>query len=637
MYLSYYKPYFRPHVWRIIIALIAMLLFTFFSMVSVPVVIPVLKLLFNEETAGQAQLLHDKKDDAPEGVEDQIRGFLEDAVLQTGPGRWAYDHLAGFQRTYLENAEAAMRFKGLLWVAGMLVLVTALKGVCEYIYTWLLSYAFFRVALDVRAEIFRHILNLDYKFFINRSTGELESRVQNDIYALRIVFQTLVNGAVVAPLEAIMMLAFLFWLSVDMTLLILLGGPVIAAIMIGFARIIRKYTRRQRKRMDQLNSVMEEAFRNFKLIQTYHTMDIEGNRFNRENDAIFRLYLKGRLAQFGASPVIETLGMICIAGILALGGHRIMLAADSPMDAATFGAYILGLYKLYKPVRQLSRINASWQQGRVSTERILDILSTRPEVVETPNAAPVKGFEREIEFRKVQFRYGDKQVLNDVSFTLKKGGNIAIVGRAGSGKTTLVNMLPRLIDPDGGSILLDGHDIREYRLNELRDLFGIVTQEVLLFNATVIENIAYGDSHPDLSRVEQAAKLAHAHEFIEQLGGGAGYETNIGAAGVKLSGGQRQRIAIARAIYRNPRILIFDEATSSLDEDTQRHVQDAIDNLLKNRTAIVIAHRLSTIQRADEILALDDGRIIERGTHQQLLAASGFYSRLYNLTGEIEK
>ncbi|OPZ03952.1 MAG: Lipid A export ATP-binding/permease protein MsbA [candidate division BRC1 bacterium ADurb.BinA364] len=398
-------------------------------------------------------------------------------------------------------------------------------------------------------------------------------------------------------------------------------------------------TKKQQRKADELASSTDESLRNFRIVKIFGAEDFEVRKFRDLNNRLFKLFMARRLARFASSPIMEVIGSVAVAVVLVVGGYLVIGTEDSaPMlDPASFLIYLVALSRFYTPMRKLSRLNINWQTARVSAYRILEMLSIEPTVREAANPKPVEGLKEAIEFRNVSFTYGEKRILNNVSLRLERGRTVALVGQSGAGKTTLANLLPRLFDPVEGRILLDGTDLRELDLKGLRKLFGVVTQETVLFNDTVAANIAYAAPAVDEQRLIAAAKAAYAHDFILELDGGLGYKTIIGQAGQQLSGGQRQRLAIARALYFDPEILIFDEATSSLDVESERFVQRAIDNLLANRTALLIAHRLTTIRHADTILVMRDGEIVERGSHEELLGAEGEYHRLFRLALEGDK
>jgi len=529
---------------------------------------------------------------------------------------------------WLKDYGRANKMKALWIIAALLVAMAVLRGIFDFISQYEMAYTFLDMVRRLKDDLFRHILSQDYLFFVRQSTGYLESRIQSDVGAIRTAANMLLTDAVQAPLRLFFLLLVLFILNFQLTLVAAVVLPLATVPLVYFARLLRRLTRRSRRQADQLASVMEESLRNFQVIKCFQSEEVEAERFARRNAKLFNYFLKRRIARFASSPLMETLGVIGGSAVLLLGGYLIL---GGKMEFSTLMVYLVTLTQFYTPLRKISRINSVIQTARVSADRILEILHLEPELRDSPDAAPLDHIRKGIAFRNVTFIYDDKPVLRDVSFYVPVGRTVAIVGQSGSGKTTLACLLLRLFDPQSGRIEIDGRDLREYRLADVRKRFAMVTQETVLFNDTVARNIAYPDREPDMERVMRAARLANAHEFIMNLDGGRGYDTVIGQSGLFLSGGQRQRIAIARALYREPDVLVFDEATSALDEKSQATVQEAINNSLKGRTAFIIAHRLSTVRNADEILVLDRGRLVERGTHEELIGRGGIYAALYQM------
>ncbi|HUT25839.1 MAG TPA: ABC transporter ATP-binding protein [Sumerlaeia bacterium] len=523
--------------------------------------------------------------------------------------------------------------KCLRLIAGVFVLITLCAGLLEYGYKYNMAYALFSAVISLKSDIFRHIMRQDMRFFTVKSVGFLMSRITSDVGALRTMFDVIIKNAALEFIRLLFLMTLLLVINVKLTAYVFLGVLPIIGLLAWFAQVIKRVTRKQKRRRDVLSAAMNESLGNVRLVKSMSTEELECEKFDGHNFKLFYYEMKRRIAKFGTSPIMELLGSLGVGGVLLAGGYAVL--NREMMEPSDFIIYIAALVMFYKPIKRLARVNVSWQDAKVSTERIEEILSLQPTITDPPeDVTPVElgAVQRGLSARNVTFAYDDKVILHDLSAEFPNGKTTAIVGRSGSGKTTLANLLLRLYDPNEGQVELDGHDLRRFRVKDLRAHYGIVTQETLLFDATVAENIAYGtNGDPDRERVIGAAKAANAHDFIMELDGGKGYNTCIGPAGSQLSGGQRQRIAVARAFYRDPKILILDEATSSLDTESESAVQEALEQLMAHRTVVVIAHRLSTIMHADNILVLDGGRLVEQGTHAELLERGGHYATLYRL------
>jgi subfamily B ATP-binding cassette protein MsbA len=523
--------------------------------------------------------------------------------------------------------------KCLRLIAGVFVLITLFAGLLEYGYKYNMAYALFSAVIALKSDIFRHIMRQDMRFFTVKSVGFLMSRITSDVGALRTMFDVIIKNAVLELVRLLFLMTLLLVINAKLTTYVFLGVLPTIGLLVWFAHVIKRVTRKQKRRRDVLSAVMNESLGNVRLVKSMSTEDLECEKFDTQNLKLFYYEMKRRIAKFGTSPIMEFLGAVGISGVLLAGGYAVL--NRGMMDASDFIVYITALVMFYKPIKHLARVNVSWLDAKISAERIEEILSLEPTIADPPEGVtPIElaGIQRGLSAKNVTFAYDDKIILSNLSVEFPKGKTTAIVGRSGSGKTTLANLLLRLYDPNEGQIELDGHDLRRFRVKDLRAHYGIVTQETLLFDTTVDENIAYGtNGNPDREKVIAAAKAANAHDFIMELDGGKGYGASIGPGGCQLSGGQRQRIAVARAFYRDPEILILDEATSSLDTESESAVQDALQQLMAHRTVVVIAHRLSTIMHADNILVLDGGRLVEQGTHAELLERGGHYATLYRL------
>jgi ATP-binding cassette, subfamily B, bacterial MsbA len=519
-----------------------------------------------------------------------------------------------------------------VWAA-LIVGAYVVKGLGSYFSTYLMTDVGQRVVRDIRDRLFRHILDQSAAFFSRRTSGQLMSRITNDVNQVQQAASETIGDVVREGLTAVGFIALMFYKDWKLALVAFTGAPLVVYPLVRLGQRVRRSTRRSQEELEHLSHLTAEAFTGHRIVKAFGAERHEAARFSAASQRLYRTNLKVTSTVSVLPPIMEFLGGVAIVALLWYGQRRIA-APDDPMTQGNFLAFIFAAFMLYTPVKRLSRVNANLQQAMAAATRIFEILDTHSEVVERSGARPLAPLARGIEFRDVSFAYDDgagKSVLKNVTFSAKAGQVIALVGLSGAGKTTLVNLLPRFYDVTGGAILIDGVDIRDVTLASLRKQIGIVTQETVLFDDTIANNIAYGLPDATPAAIEAAARAAHAHEFIVRDLPNK-YETRIGERGQRLSGGQRQRLAIARAILKDSPILILDEATSSLDAQSELLVQDALANLMRNRTAFVIAHRLSTVRRADAIVALERGRVAEIGRHDELLARpAGVYAKLYAL------
>ena len=503
----------------------------------------------------------------------------------------------------------------------LLPLFGLLLGLGNYLSTYYVAWVGNRVVMDLRTELFAHIHRLPMIYFSQSRTGELISRTTNDTLQVERAVSTVMIDLVREPFVLVATVGYLFWLDAKLATLSLVLFPICILPVALFGRRVRRFAREGQQKLGDLTSTLQETITGAKIVKAYGMEEKESSRFAGQAGAVFSRVMKVTRASAAIDPIVVT---ISFAG-LALALLYARWAGMTQDQFFTFGA---ALVMMYQPVKKISKLHMAIQQGSGAADRIFE-LKDAPRVEDGEGAVEFGEPIRRIEFDRVSFSYGEEPVLADVSFQVEAGQCVAFVGSSGSGKTTLVNLLPRFFDVQSGRVLINGRDARSLTLKSLRRQIGIITQETILFNDTVANNIAYG--HPEASRdaIVEAARRAHAHDFIEQLP--QGYETVIGERGLRLSGGQCQRLAIARALLRNPPILILDEATSALDTESERQVQAALDELMAGRTVFAIAHRLSTIMHANLILVLDKGAIVERGTHQELLARGGLYKYLYDL------
>jgi subfamily B ATP-binding cassette protein MsbA len=514
-------------------------------------------------------------------------------------------------------------------VAWAIVVLYLLKGVGGYFSDYLMADVGQRVVRDIRDGLHAHMLRQSASFFARRTTGQLLSRLTNDVGQLQHVVSETIGDLLQEGLAVVAYAALLFYYDARLALVCLTGAPVIVYPLAQLGRRLRKTTRRSQEALEHLSHVAGESFVGHRIVKAFGAEAREAEKFRSASASLHRTNMTVTRLVSVLPPTMELLGALAIAGALVYGSQQIARGRLTPGE---FTAFIAALMLMYGPIKKLSRVNASIQQAIAAAERIFDVMDHDTEVRERPGATTLPPFRHAIDFEKVVFSYEEAQarpILRGVNISVRAGQMVAIVGRSGAGKTTLVNLVPRFYDVTGGRILVDGTDIRDVTLTSLRAQIGMVTQETILFDDSVSRNIAYGRPGALREEIEAAARAAHAHEFITSLA--QGYETFIGERGQRLSGGQRQRLAIARAILKDSPILVLDEATSSLDTESELLVQDALANLMKNRTSFVIAHRLSTIRRADAIIVMDRGKVVETGRHDDLLARGSLYARLYEL------
>lgn len=513
-------------------------------------------------------------------------------------------------------------------VAALLPMFALLRGVGDYLSRYFVEWVGHRVVADLRSETFGHIHDLSLLYFTRSRTGELISRTTNDTMLVQHAVSTVIGDAVREPFVLLVALGYLFWLDPRLAAASLVLFPV-AVVPVGlFGRVVRRFAREGQAKLADLVSILQETVTGVRVVKAFGMEEYEKNRFAHHTRSLFGRQMRVARAKALIEPIIVLISFLGLSLVL-------LYARWVRMSYADFFTFAAALVVMYQPVKKLSRIHLEIQQSCAAADRLFEILDTPVTIREAPDAREFEGEVRQIVFDHVSFAYDREPVLRDISLEVSAGQRVAIVGSSGTGKTTLVSLLPRFFDVTGGAIRINGVDIRRYTLASLRRQIGLVTQETILFNDTVANNIAYGTRGATREAIIEAARRAHAHEFIMAMP--EGYDTVIGERGVRLSGGEGQRLAIARAMLRNPPILILDEATSALDTESERQVQAALDELMANRTVFAIAHRLSTITGADRIVVLDKGVIAEQGTHQELLALGGVYKRLYDLQFQDER
>jgi subfamily B ATP-binding cassette protein MsbA len=520
----------------------------------------------------------------------------------------------------LPNREAVPR------IAVLILAAYLLKGLGGYLSGILMGSVGQRVVTDLRNHLFRHTLNQSASFFARRSTGQLMSRITNDVTQVQMGVSETMADLLRESLTVLFFAWILFSTDWQLAILMLTSGPLVVYPLVRLGQRVRRYTRRGQEELEHLTHLATEGLTGHRIVKAFGAEAREAQRFAAAGHSLYRTNMRVMSALSSLPPLMEFIGGIAAVGALWYGAGRIETGA---LSTGEFAKFLTAAFLLYGPVKKLSRVNAGLQQTIAAAQRIFGMLDTDSEVRERPGATPLPRHRTRVEFRDVGFAYEDdpsRWALRHVSFSVRAGEVIALVGQSGAGKTTLVNLIPRFYDVTEGAILVDGADIRDVTLASLRQQISLVTQETVLFDDTVAANIAYGVPGAPPEAIEAAARAAHAHEFIVHLAGG--YDATIGERGQRLSGGQRQRIAIARALLKDSPILILDEATSALDAESERLVREALSNLMRNRTTFVIAHRLSTVRRADQIIGLDRGHLVEIGTHEELVSRpSGVYAR----------
>lgn len=581
-----------------------------FSIFSIAMLFPFLQVLFSNDTEKLTEIL--------------AKGAPVFKLSSSGVMDYVNYHLA-------QVMVAEGKIQTLIGICIFIIVTIFFKNAFRYLGMYFLSPIRNGVVKDLRDNLFKKILELPLSYYSNERRGDIMTRMTTDVREIEWSIMNSLEMIFREPVIVIISLVAMISMSWQLTLIAFVLLPITGLFIGKVGKSLKRNSTIEKEKSSLLLSLMDEALNGLRIIQGFNAEKKMNQRFQKENKQYSKLMVGIYRRVDLSSPLSEFMGVSVFVAVLYMGGT--MVLSDKPtMDGALFITYLAMFSQLIQPAKAFTTAYYNIQKGLASTERINKIMHAEVKIKDVEQPVSLNKFEKEIEYKNVSFAYRDGEagwVLNEINLKIQKGKTIALVGQSGSGKTTLADMLPRFYDPTSGEILIDGIDIKSSKLKDVRALMGIVTQESILFNDTVYNNIAFGMENVTKEQVIEASKIANAHEFIVQMP--EGYETNIGDRGNKLSGGQRQRLSIARAVLKNPPILILDEATSALDTESERLVQEALNNLMKNRTSIVIAHRLSTIQHADEIIVMSKGKIIERGTHNQLIQANGTYRKLSDL------
>ncbi len=599
----------RPYVPRLVLSLLCLAVFSVLSGVTIGMISPFAKALFQPESMVQSPA-------EAGGV------AVDDAALVKARG-WA----ESIRSWGMSQITGETPYETLQRICVAVLIIFLLKALFWYAQAYLFATVEQGLMKDIREALYRQLHSLSLSFFHTSRTGDLVSRITNDVMLVRGMVRAIAKDFLRKGMELIVYLIIVFWSSWQLAMVSFLIFPPIMLAVARIGRRLRKQSFRVQERMADISSTVEERIGGIRVVKAFGMEEHEVSSFAKLTRSYYVTMVRMiRLSEL-AGPLSEFLSAVGAVAVLWFGGKLVL--ADQALPADRFLVFLAALLSTMSPVKALSKVHNKIQQGMGGADRVAEILRTEPEVIDRPSARSVSKIDHSIGFEEVNFNYknGRGAALQGVSLELPKGKITAIVGPSGAGKSTIADLLARFYDPSGGRILLDGMDFRDIRLKSLRALMGIVTQETILFNDTIGANISYGCQEADREMIEDAARAANIHDFIADLP--AGYETSVGERGVQLSGGQRQRLAIARAILRNPPLLIFDEATSSLDSHSERLVQEAMGRLMAHRTSFIIAHRLSSVLRAHHIIVLDQGKIVEEGTHAELLKNRGLYARLY--------
>lgn len=581
------------------------LLSSLFSLFSISLAIPFLNLIF---------LTKDEEYERYRDMAEPSFNFTVDSLAE----KFNYT----FGNLILEDGKGA----ALVFLCGVIVLMFFFKNLFRYLAMYCIAIVRTGIIRDLRRSIYHKLMVLPLSYYSEEKKGDIISRMSSDVQEIEHTVLRSIEMLFKDPINIILFLGAMFFMSAKLSLFVIVLLPVSGFIIGRTGKSLKRTARKGQSQVGTLISWIEESLMGLRVIKAFNAESFASGRFNELNERFRQLLKRMYHKRDLASPLSEFLGVGTVVLVMWFGGGLVL---SEDMEAAKFIGFILFFTQIISPSKSFTDAYFNIQKGAASAERIQEIIQADEKIKERPDARPLENFQDSISFNDVQFAYAEEPVLQDINLEIKKGQTIALVGPSGGGKSTLADLIPRFYDVLGGQISIDGTDIRDLKIQDLRRQMGVVNQQAILFNDTVYNNIAFGKPGIDSKRVEEAAKIANAHDFISALP--EGYESNIGDSGDKLSGGQKQRISIARAVLHNPPILILDEATSALDTESEKLVQDALNQLMENRTSLVIAHRLSTIQKADRIMVIDGGKILESGTHDELLKQGGLYKKLHDL------
>jgi subfamily B ATP-binding cassette protein MsbA len=607
--ITYIKKYWK----HLITSIFFTILFALLNGSSIYLTIPLLDTLFQESKIISAQ---------------QQEGQLEKAAKALP--NWFDDIKRSVSDTFNNFVFSGSKTDALMKIC-ILILFTFLgKNLFGYLQAYYLAFVEQGLTRDLRNDAYTHLHKLPMSYFKNEKTGNLISRITNDVNVVNASVSAVFLNLIREPLNIIVFLGIAVSISWKLTLFSIVILPFSMGIISWIGLILRKHSGLLQEKMSDITTVLHETITGVKIVKAFGMEEFENEKFKKETNSFFKLILRIVRIRNSASPITEFLSVIVGIFLIYYGGRLVLI--DGTLKPSEFLTFLFAIFQMMPPIKELTTVNNRIQESSAAADRVFEILDTEPAIKNIDNPKQLKSFTSKVEFRNVFFHYDDSEdlVLDNINFTVKKGEIVALVGSSGSGKTTLVDLIPRFYDPTSGKILIDDVDIKEIRIEDLRKLLGIVTQETVLFNDTIRNNIAYGFGDFSMDKIIDAAKAANAHNFIMEFP--KGYDTIVGERGAKISGGQRQRLSIARALLVNPPIMIFDEATSALDSESEILVQEAIERLMFDRTTFVIAHRLSTIRNADRIFVLDYGKIVQQGKHDELmLDEKGIYRKLYEL------
>jgi len=606
--LKYVKPYWK----HLTISIVCTMLYAGLNGLSVYLTIPLLDTLFQESARNE---------------------IVQPTITEKGTSllpEWIIKTKDNISKKFEDVIMSGTKEDALIKICLLVLIAFILKNISGYLQAYFLSYVEQGTIKDIRNSAYKHLHKLPMSYFKHEKVGNLISRITNDVNVVQSSISAAFLNLIREPLTIIVFLAIAISISWKLTLLAIVVLPFSMLIITWIGLKLRKQSGIIQAKMADITTILQEVISGVKIVKAFGMEKYENKKFMKETNNFFRLMLKIVRVRNSSSPITEVLSTTVGVLIIYFGG--LLVLTEHTLSASQFMGFLFAIFQMMPPIKELSSVNNRIQESSAAGDRIFEILDTPPIITDKKDALEIQDFKNTLKFENVSFNYEDsnESILKNINFEINRGEILALVGPSGGGKSTLVDLIPRFYDPVQGKILLDEIDIRDIKIKNLRNLMGIVTQETFLFNETVKNNIAYGLSDFSMEKIEEAAKMANAHNFILEMTNG--YDTLIGERGVMLSGGQRQRLSIARALLKNPAIMVFDEATSSLDNESESLVQEAIDRLMFNRTTIVIAHRLSTIRNASRILVLDNGEIVQRGKHSELiLQKKGIYKKLYEM------